>query len=69
MVGRSRIPGVPRDDGNKAKEGQHASTIRTRLEHEHLIQLAFILGRSSRRLYLSERALSERIKFEAEKGK
>ena len=35
MVGRSWILGVPRDDGNKAKEGQRASTIRTRFEHEH----------------------------------
>ena len=64
MVGRSWIPGVPRDDGNKAKEGQRAPTIQARRKLEHLIHHTCIHSRAaSRGLYLSEHALSERIEF------
>ena len=54
MVGRSQIPGIPRvDDGDKAKEGQHAPTIWARSKHEHLIHHTCISSRAVvSRLYL-----------------
>ena len=47
MVGHSGIPGVPWvDDGDNAKEGQCAPTIRARSKHEHLIHHACIHSRA-----------------------
>ena len=63
------VTGFPHD-GDKVKEGN----VHRQIKHGASTSISYIThalvhGRSSRRLYLSERALSERIKFEAEKGK
>ena len=41
------VTGFPRvDDGDKAKEGQHAPTIRARSKHKHLIHHTCIHSRA-----------------------
>ena len=70
MVGCSRVPGP---HGLAAKEEDRASdnsgTVQTTGASHTSHNMHSFHGSSSRRLYLSERALSERIKFEVEKEK
>ena len=59
------VTGFPRVDGMATRRNMQAAisdTVQTR-GSSHLTHMHTVHGRSSRWLYLSKRALSERIKF------
>ena len=64
MVGRSRIPGVPRVGDKETSD--NLDTVQTRASHTSHMH-SFTGGRLG--VIPLERALLERIKFKVEKGK